>query len=271
VAGRFVFYNNSAFDGNNSAANASDDNAIAPDKQALLPGVPASFVNLTSYSRGINGIMVDLGGLPAGVTPQASDFSFVMGNSATPASWTTAPAPASFIVRPGAGAGGSTRIEFTWADGAIRNTWLQVTVAASSTTGLATPDVFYFGNAVGETGDNPANASVTITDFLNTRSNLQTFLNPAGLSNPFDFNRDGRVDATDQVITRNNQGFTLVFFTPADPSDPTLSGSVAPATASASIASTGPTTLTLVDATDTTTPKKSSKTTRHPLQIKTRN
>src|SRR5205085_2665199 len=38
VAGRFVFYNQSKFDGNNAAANASDDAAIATDKIALLPG-----------------------------------------------------------------------------------------------------------------------------------------------------------------------------------------------------------------------------------------
>ncbi len=231
VAGRFVFYNNSAFDGNNSAANSNDDGAIAPDKKALLPGVPASFANYTSYSRGINGIMVDLGGLPAGVTPVASDFSFKVGNNATSGSWSAGPAPA-FMVRPGAGVGGSTRVEFTWADGAIRNMWLQVTVAASGTSGLSTPDVFYFGNAVGESGDEPAAANVGITDYLSTRSNLQTFLNPAGLTNTFDFNRDGRVDATDQVITRNNNGFSLVLFTPVDTggaTSATTSNSLVPA------------------------------------------
>ena len=37
-----------------------DDAAIATDKTALLPGETASLANYTSYSRGINGIMVDL-------------------------------------------------------------------------------------------------------------------------------------------------------------------------------------------------------------------
>jgi uncharacterized protein YkwD len=260
VAGRYVFYNNSAFDGNNPSANAADDGAIAPDKQALLPGVPASFANYTSYSRGINGIMVDLGGLPAGATPQASDFTFKMGNSAAPGSWPAGPAPASFVVR--SGPGGTTRVEITWADGAIRNTWLQVTVGATATSGLTAPDVFYFGNAVGESGDNGAVATVDTTDFLSTRSNLQTFLNPALMTNTFDYNRDGRVDATDQIITRNNNGFSLTLFRPADPSDPTLGSSVAAAAAPATAsASTSPYTISLSDGADgsivTTGPKNS--------------
>jgi hypothetical protein len=140
------------------------------------------------------------------------------------------------------------RVEFTWADGAVRNTWLQVTVASSATTGLNTPDVFFFGNAVGETGDDPAAANVGITDFLSTRSNLQTFLNPAGLTNTFDFNRDGRVDATDQIITRSNSGFSLVFFTPVGPAG------TASAAASASL-------MPAFSATDATSTTSAAKTT----------
>jgi hypothetical protein len=220
IAGRYIFYNNSVFDGNNPAANSADDHAMATDKQALLPGVPVSFVNYTSYSRGINGIMVDIGNLPAGVTPQLSDFSFSTGNTSTPSSWTAAPTP-TMTIRPGAGTGGSTRIEFTWPDGSIRNTWLQVTVAASSTTGLLTPDVFYFGNADGSTGVNPLSAAVTVQDQVVTLSNVTGFLNPASITNPYDFNRDGRVDATDVLVARNSIGTNLIFFTPADPNDST--------------------------------------------------
>ena len=53
VVGRYVFYNNSVWDGDNPAANGGDDLAIALDKQALLPGQTASFANYTSYSRGL--------------------------------------------------------------------------------------------------------------------------------------------------------------------------------------------------------------------------
>ena len=69
VSSRELFYNNSSFDGKDPAANASDDAAIAqnPDgsaKQALLPGQTASFANYTSYNKGINGVMIDVAGLP---------------------------------------------------------------------------------------------------------------------------------------------------------------------------------------------------------------
>src|SRR5687768_14015394 len=46
VVGRWVFYNNSAFDGNDPAANAADDAAVAPDKVAALPGGATSFLKL---------------------------------------------------------------------------------------------------------------------------------------------------------------------------------------------------------------------------------
>ena len=105
VVGREIFYNNSAFDGNNAAANASDDQAVATDKSALLPGGTATFANYTSYSRGINGIMVNIAGLPA--TPTAADFTFLVGNNGSTSTWTAAPAPASITVRQGAGVGGS--------------------------------------------------------------------------------------------------------------------------------------------------------------------
>lgn len=202
VVARSIFYNDSVFDGNNPAATADDDGAIATDKQALLPGGTASFTNYTSYSRGINGIMVDVSNLPG--TPTAADFTFRVGNSNAPASWAAAPAPAAVLVRPGAGTGGATRIEITWPDDTIRNTWLQVTVAANSVTGLTSPDVFYFGNVIGECGNSTTNALVDATDELAARNDPHSFLNPASITNPHDYNRDGKVDVTDQLIARNN-------------------------------------------------------------------
>src|SRR5207237_1899447 len=60
VVARHVFYNGSAFDRGSSLANADDDAAVAPDKSALTPGLPAGFANVTSYVKGINGVMVDV-------------------------------------------------------------------------------------------------------------------------------------------------------------------------------------------------------------------
>jgi hypothetical protein len=169
VVGRRVFYNHSAFDGNNAAANAQDDAAIATDKQALLPGQPSTLANVTGYSRGINGVMVDVLRLPASTDVTADDFEFRVGNNATPGTWALAPGPLSVTERPSGLAGGSTRVSIVWADGAIRNQWLQVTVKANANTRLSQPDVFYFGNLAGETvapgaGDFAVNGSdVTAT------------------------------------------------------------------------------------------------------------
>jgi hypothetical protein len=111
--------------------------------------------------------------------------------------------PASLSVRRGAGIGGSDRVTVTFPDGSVRNGWLQVTVLANQDTGLSAPDVFYFGNMVGETGDRPSrDADVTAIDFLRTAAAL--FANPAQISSRYDHNRDGRVSVTDLAMVRRN-------------------------------------------------------------------
>ena len=70
---------------------------------------------------------------------------------------------------------------------------------------LAAADTFYFGDAIGESGTNPANAVVNSTDEIETRSNPKTFLNPALVTDRYDFNRDGLVNATDQILARAMQ------------------------------------------------------------------
>ncbi len=49
--GRYVFYNNSVWDGRTAGADPPDDDSVAADKQPLLPGQKASFENYTSYVR----------------------------------------------------------------------------------------------------------------------------------------------------------------------------------------------------------------------------
>jgi len=206
IAGRHVFYHNSAFDDPTSPAAA--DEAIATDKTALLPGETASFANYTSYDRGINGIMVDILGMtdPSYITIDtlADYFEFRVGNTDDPGGWTPAPSPTAVTVRQGAGDRGSDRVMLTWPDNSIRNQWLEVTVLAADT-GLEHDDVFYFGNAVAEAGNSGADARVTITDLLLARNNPRNFLNPAPIDSPYDYNRDQRVNVTDVLLARNNQ------------------------------------------------------------------
>lgn len=205
VTGRHVFYNNSYFDGGNASANADDDDAIDPSKEPLLPGETASFANYTSYSRGINGIMVDINGLAG--TPSSDDFVFRVGNSNTPETWAAGPAPSSITVRPGEGDAGSDRVTLIWDDKGIQKQWLQVTVlsdANGGSLGLAANDVSYFGNALGETGNSETNTFVNATDEIGARNNPHGRFTPAAVDNTYDFNRDVYVNATDQIIARNN-------------------------------------------------------------------
>ena len=201
VVGRHIFYNNSVFDGSNVAANTQDDKAIAPEnstdphlsKSALLPGQRATFNNYTSYSKGINGIMVDFDYLPG--MPTVSDFEFKVGNTLTPDSWAVAPAPQSITVRQ---VNGVQRVTIIWTDNAIQKQWLQVTVKTTANTGLTQNDVFYYGNAIGEVGNSTSNAIVNNTDEIETR-NHRAFNPPATLENPYDFNRDKLVNVIDQI------------------------------------------------------------------------
>jgi len=199
VVGRFVFYNQSIWDGNDAAANVADDGAIADDKVALLPGGVATFANYTSFSRGLNGILVDIRSLPGDVT--AADFGFKIGNDQNPAFWPDAPAPTAVTIRRGAGLEGSDRVTLIWDARVIQKQWLQVTLLATANTGLVAPDVFYFGNAVAETGNRTDNAAVTSADALRVLNNISA---SASILNPYDINRDGKVGSADRLLVLNN-------------------------------------------------------------------
>ena len=93
----------------------------------------------------------------------------------------------------------------------IRNRWVQVTVLANADTGLSAPDVFYFGNLPGDTG-NPATglAAVSPVDWARTRMNMTT---TAPVTSGYDFNRDGRVSVIDLGSLRGNMGQNLRLIT----------------------------------------------------------
>ncbi len=142
IAGRYLLYGDTTLYGD----------VMAPNKSALLPGQTASFTNVSSYVDGIDEIGIDVNN--ANASYSVSDFTFLMGNTNNPATWSTAPAPISITTTPGAGAGGSTRVLVKWTDGSIVNTWLQVNFNAVG-------DTFYFGSLVGDTGASPNSMSVT--------------------------------------------------------------------------------------------------------------
>ena len=223
VAGRSVFFNDSQLDGRDPGAGPSDDAAISSTTRALLPGETADQNNRTNYTRGLNGIMVDIANLPGSVL-SADDFEFRQGTGGDPANWAPLPTRPDVAVRRGAGPYSTDRVTLIWPDrGAVRNAWLQVTVKANGRTGLAAPDVFYFGNLVGDWYNQGAAIAVDRADFAWTRGALGPAAHPAA---PMpDFNRDGRIDVRDLLAVRSNLGRTLAAFTA-----PPTPAPVAPAT-----------------------------------------
>ncbi len=228
VIARHIFYNQSKFDGTNAAINASDDNAIATDKVALQfsGSTTAPLTAFTSYSRGINGIMVDIENAAGALN--LDDFTFKVGTSSTVGSWINAPTPLGFSVRAGEGVGGSDRVEIIWANNAIQNSWLQVIVEGNDTlgggntnTGLAISDVFFFGNKIGDTFiSSPATiVSTAGADGLAVRNN-PGILQP--ITNVYDFDRNQTVSGGDELIARNNPGILTRNLTWSPPAAPLM-------------------------------------------------
>jgi hypothetical protein len=172
-------------------------------------------------------------------------FEFHVGNDDSPQDWLPAPAPIDVTVRSGEGINGSDRVTLIWADNAIQNRWLEVVVLGNDFTGLPSPDVHYWGNAIGETGNSSANALVNLSDVTLVRANQSGF-NLVAIDNAFDLNRDQRVNVSDTTLVRANQsGFTsLQLITPlamapesagvaeAPAGNPLLAGSLDPAASS---------------------------------------
>jgi hypothetical protein len=209
ITGRSIFYSDSSFNGDTSTASNNDLNAIATDKSALLPGGTATYSNMTNYSNGINGIIVDITNLPSGATVEPTDFQFATGDVNDTTTWTPLTVlPTVTMLTP---SGGVTPVDLTWPDHTIENTWLQVTVLADADTGLAANDVFYFGNLVGKVPDTSSPEQVTAIDLVTIQNNI---VGTATITNPYDINRDGSVDAEDLVFAQKNSFSAINLITP---------------------------------------------------------
>jgi uncharacterized repeat protein (TIGR03803 family) len=209
VSGRYVFYNDSTFNGYSNGGTTADLNAIAPDKTALLPGQTATYSNLTDYSKGINGIIIDISNLPNGATLTPSDFQFAIGDVNDTTTWTPLATSPTVTLLPASG--GITPVDLTWPNGTITNTWLQVTVLADANTGLASNDVSYYGNLIGKVSDTGSPEQVTALDLTQIENNI---VGVAAITDPYDVNKDGSVDAEDLVLTQRNSFSALRLITP---------------------------------------------------------
>ena len=221
-------------------------------------GSPATFASVSSYSLGVNGIMVDLSPGGSHSSINISDFVFKSGNTASvDGTWTTlsgANLP-TVSVRLGMtgsaqGAGttsGSDRVELIWASGtAVTQKWLEVDVKAGAHTGLVADDHFFFGSEIGDA--NKSNLTtifkVTATDTTST----QTHVSPVGNNNPitnvFDYNRDGAVGSGDITIdqthgTTNSTGLVNITIAAGGPFAPPPPSGSGTDTSGAALASSG--------------------------------
>jgi hypothetical protein len=106
--------------------------------------------------------------------------------------------------------GGSDRLTVVFADNAIKNQWLQVTVKATDRTGLSAPDVFYFGNLAGDVGDTTpgmTQSRINVLDLAQVKKNLPN--NNVFMTSRFDIDRDGKINATDLSVIKSNLYATL--------------------------------------------------------------
>ena len=218
VAGRWLYYNKSGYDGTApTGADSSDDNARATDKAALLPGQGrATFDNVSTYVKGLNGLFIDLADLPPDATITAADLDLKVGTGGNVADWAAAPGPTLVALR--RGVGDSDRLTVTFADNQIKNTWLQVTLKANDHTGLAQDDVFYFGNLSADSGDAPPGATTLRVNALDLASVKRgPFTTNAFKDNRLDFDRDAKVNALDLSAVRANLGRVLEMIDPSAP------------------------------------------------------
>ena len=153
---------------------ASDDAAIATDKIGFTGTGTATFASVSSFFRGITGVMVDLQPLDRHALEhhalqqrhlvQVHRGLAVQRHHLQQRGRLGSGSHAGGDFDPHrAGTGGSDRIEITWNNGSIKQGWLEVDVKANANTGLSSPDVFYFGSAIGDSGVGDS-ASLAVTN-----------------------------------------------------------------------------------------------------------
>ncbi len=192
-----------------SGATGQSASTTLSDKVALLPGQSSTFANYSNYSRGLNGLVVDVSGLPP--TTTNADFlaslQFATWDGISLNGFVASSVTPTVTILTSGGVGGSSRANITFPDNSIQNTWLRIVVLANAQTGLPANDVFYFGNVIGDlgVGNTASRIRVNATDTGAVRVNQSTLPNSASVENIYDINRDGRVNATDTGIVRTSQ------------------------------------------------------------------
>ncbi len=210
VSQTFVYHAGSSFA--SGGVSAALDTAKTLAKEGVAP-IPLSYNNLINSSRGINGVVFDIEDLPT-ASLTASDFTFQWSpqgifnpGANPPAGWSPAAQPTSVQTTPGS----VSRVVLQWADGAIANRWLRITVLANANTGLAQPETYYLGHLLGETTGIESGAySVAFADIAPIRNATGQ---AAGVGSIFDVDKNGSVTFSDISAMRPNIGGQLTTIT----------------------------------------------------------
>ncbi len=197
VFNRQLFYNDSGYE---TVAGGSVDAALATNKVLLQSATTTqvtSFANVSNYSRGLNGAVLDIAGLTVpGLTP--NDFTFRVAPTGAsgvqnPSLWPAAPAPSAILVTSGT-AIVPGRVQLEWTNNQIQNTWLQIIVKANANTGLTTPQTFYIGHAMAEV-NGAAAYRVTGADLSAVQAGISNTV--ISVNDVRDVNKDRRITGAD--------------------------------------------------------------------------
>lgn len=166
-----------------------------------------TYDNVINSGRGINGVGFDVDGLanPAAVT--AADFVFEMspqGVFTEPVAWVAAPAPTAVVVTEGT----PDKVAISWANNAIANRWLRLTILANANTGLTENQVYYLGHLLGETTGLGTGTTYTVAfaDITPIRGAVGATVDSGSI---FDIDKNGTVAFADISAMRPNVGTQL--------------------------------------------------------------
>jgi len=201
LVNRFAYYNNSGYETAGGVSAALDTSKTLLRATGVSQATTSA--NVINYSRGINGIVLDVAGMPA-TSLAASDFVFRVapssaGGVVNPSAWGLAPTPTVIHVTPGT-ATTPARVRLEWNDNAIQNTWLQIIVLSNANTGLVDREVYYLGHALGDADLISPTYRVTTNDVAMVRAAVNS--TPVSVSDPRDVDKDRRVTTNDVAYVR---------------------------------------------------------------------
>ncbi len=200
-----VYYKGSSYSlgGTNVTAGTDPTKTLVRSGSSLQQ---TTFANVTNYSKGINGVVLDVAGL-LGTPLTAADFH-LQDESTRELQRSCQPTErmdnSSTAVLDQYATGGSQqqqhRIRVEWPDNVIENRWLQIRLLPTIRTGLQVPAVFYIGNLKAEINGTASNNLLTVT----TADLIAA--SPAGgagtVSNVRDVDRNGLILNSDLNLIR---------------------------------------------------------------------